>query len=114
MRPCGRKAIALLLVAVLSLALAQPVAASWYALLVGAQGQDQAVFDNDVVTVNAALTSGRWNGYNLPGHTLTLRSGGVLQAGSANVIASLGSLNALMATDTDAVKYLLVYFAGHA
>src|SRR5438067_5947016 len=83
--------IAMLVIA--TLAVAYPVHASWYALLVGAQGQDQATFAGDITAVNGALTSGRWRGYNVAGHTLVLSSAAANQASNANVVANLQAIN---------------------
>lgn len=98
-----------------SLATAEPARASWYALLIGAQGSspggaDQLVFNQDVTQVAADLTSGKWLGYNLLNHTLILSPTGV-PASSAAVTADLKALNTAMAGDPD--PHLLFYFSGH-
>lgn len=105
----GRLAIAAALASLFVYAF-QPAQASWYAVVVGASGADQAVFAADAAAVSGALASGRWKGYNLPGHTTVLSGGGVT---SPALAAQLAAINTVMATDTDAVKYLIIYIAGH-
>ncbi len=95
------------------LGLTLPADASWYALLIGAEGSNQSTFSSDVVAVQGGLTSGRWQGYNLPGHTLTLHATAAQQASTANIAAQLRTLNALMASDPDPYKYLFFYYSGH-